>query len=57
MNELMGFQVGFWDCAPFAAMFVIVVAGLSAAKRNERQRAKDPASPHLCAGHPNGTPR
>jgi hypothetical protein len=31
MDELVGFQVGFWDYATFAAMFVIVVAGLSAA--------------------------
>jgi hypothetical protein len=30
MDELVGFQVGFWDYATFAAMFVIVVAGLSA---------------------------
>jgi hypothetical protein len=31
MDALLGFQVGFWDYATFAAMFIIVAAGLSAA--------------------------
>jgi hypothetical protein len=28
MEALLGFQVGFWDYATFAALFVIVAAGL-----------------------------
>lgn len=31
MEAVLGFQVGFWDYATFAAIFIIVVAGLSAA--------------------------
>jgi hypothetical protein len=30
MEALLGFDVGFWDYATFAAMFTIVVAGLAA---------------------------
>jgi Protein of unknown function (DUF3302) len=30
MEALLGFHVGFWDYVTFAAMFVIVAAGLSA---------------------------
>jgi len=31
MDALVGFHVGFWDYAAFAALFIIVVAGLGAA--------------------------
>jgi hypothetical protein len=31
MEKLLGFHVGFWDYATFAALFVIVIAGLGAA--------------------------
>jgi hypothetical protein len=31
MEALLGFHVGFWDYATFAAMFIIVAAGLAAA--------------------------
>ncbi len=31
MEALLGFHVGFWDYVTFAAIFVIVAAGLSAA--------------------------
>ena len=28
MEALLGFQVGFWDYVTFAAIFIIVLAGL-----------------------------
>ena len=31
MEALLGFEIGFWDYATFAALFVIVVAGLATA--------------------------
>src|SRR5215470_20074845 len=31
MEALLGFDVGFWDYATFASLFVIVAAGLAAA--------------------------
>jgi len=31
MEALLGFHVGFWDYATFAALFIIVAAGLGAA--------------------------